>query len=497
MKTARTIVYGLILMATATMAWAQEPPPPPTPQQVELQKMTERLLLLRQRGDWERALALLDRMKEANPNHPGVWYAIGEIRGAEGPFFDQAKAIAAFNQYLDLNVTEDAARRMTVQGFILDLEDGKKLKALKTAEEKPGAIATLRAYLSAATWQEQVPYVLDPENTRKRMADHYRGTIWQPLNFRIDAGVEPTPSEDGWVRLDAIFGTLSREYYLFKTPDGYRVHWESSEGYSPGLGGFKTARSTTPIRVRAWARAATYYNYDFNSKQSEYLSVGLAFGPWLPARFDVYSDYGYLSRSNPRASLLLQALDSSMFRQVVIDIAYPSNSQAPNHFLITGVVSTDGWWYKDDPTIPALNVTPATAGSVNTAPVAPQVTVNQERSGDEPKAFDARNVIFRCAPTRPIELLYYNPTDRPLYDVRVKGTIHVVDYDNKRWVVPVDVHWNVVPPSPPANGHEARYATHPKGLKNFIYNPSIGKLWELTGEFVVTGRGDTFDRLGL
>lgn len=173
-----------------------------------------------------------------------------------------------------------------------------------------------------------------------------------------------------------------------------------------------------------------------------------------------------------------------MFRQVVIDIAYPSNSQAPNHFLITSVVSTDGWWYGDDPTLKGIHALMPSSG-VETA-------VSQAKAAAP--AVSPEHVAFVTLPNERPFVVYRNSSARALINVRVRGDA-VVQIGTQQWTVPIDLHWPTVPVenNPNSIACEPRYLALPKGMPGSV---NSGERWNVRMNVNVT-EGDILDRLGL
>jgi hypothetical protein len=127
----------------------------------------------------------------------------------------------------------------------------------------------VRNYLRAKTWEERLPYVMEPERVRPLMKARYEERGLPPLTAITTRVIErkPTPSEHLVVQGTAstslgLLGSFS--FPVRQTRDGYKIDWEAAVGYNPtALRTFIVQRPQWATRFRLQCELGTLYIGDF------------------------------------------------------------------------------------------------------------------------------------------------------------------------------------------------------------------------------------------
>ena len=180
------------------------------------------------------------------------------------------------------------------------------------------------------------------------MQTHYAGrsagSRWKPeeIDFMMVTTQEPQPTPDGWVAIEARMGRELSVFYLKKTDDGYKIDWMASVGFNTiSPASFRATKPLAPVRFRAIANLADYYNFDFFGRQDVFWSVRLE----DTNRTDI--GHGYVRKDGPDGYKLFQCLKDGQGHRVVVDLHYTPWSEDPSVFMISRVVATDSWWYPE------------------------------------------------------------------------------------------------------------------------------------------------------
>lgn len=116
--------------------------------------LSETAQMYRQRGDADKFVDTLNKMREMKPDHPAVWFGYGEVYGSAGSNFDKDQAISSFNKFLSVAKDEKFKDlRIKVRGYIADLEGGQKLDLFKASASRSGAGGVESGSDSLSSWE--------------------------------------------------------------------------------------------------------------------------------------------------------------------------------------------------------------------------------------------------------------------------------------------------------------------------------------------------------
>jgi hypothetical protein len=204
------------------------------------------------------------------------------------------------------------------------------------------ALDTVRAYLSASSWRDRLPLVLNSEKVKPLMEARYGGRPWNPSQFELLTQSEPTPTQAGWARIEADVAGRTTAYFVKKTLNGYRIDWETSVGSNPiSPEEFRATRPTSPVRLRVLAKLADYYNFEFGKAQDTDWSIALTDGGGNSI------GHGYIKKNTPAGQQLFQTLKDGKEHSIVVDVQCLPNAESSRVFLITKVVNDAGWWFEE------------------------------------------------------------------------------------------------------------------------------------------------------
>ena len=230
--------------------------------------------------------------------------------------------------------------------------DGRWHNITNTTEAtSSSAIQTVRLYLSATSLQDRTPFVMNPEIVEPLIKARYRGKKWKVPQFEILTQMEPTPSQTGWVTIEAdvshIYGirgmsSKTMTYYLKKTEAGYRIDWESSEGFNPVTEEeFQATKPTSPVRFRALAKLYDAYLCEFTALKDVTYCIIIKSGD------DNNIGFGYIAKETSTGQKLFSILKDGESHQMVVDLQYLPNAQDRRCFVITDVINYKGWRYTE------------------------------------------------------------------------------------------------------------------------------------------------------
>jgi len=220
-----------------------------------------------------------------------------------------------------------------------------------TEATSSSAIQTLRLYLSATSLQNRIPFVLNPEKVGPLMKIRYEGKPWRVPQFEILTHIEPTPSPTGWVKIEACGSRKSgfewktgrtMIYYLKMTDSGFRIDWETSIGFNPvSPEEFRVTKPTTPVRFRGYAKLEDFYADEFSK------SKNIAYSIYIRNGDEQGIGHGYIMKNTIAGQKLFEILRDGKEHQMVVDLQYLPNAQDGYYFMITAVLSYNGWLYDE------------------------------------------------------------------------------------------------------------------------------------------------------
>jgi hypothetical protein len=239
----------------------------------------------------------------------------------------------------------------TKSGKTVNLKDDGTWSAVEskaqvaTKVDSTSAIGVVTAYLSVNEYDDRLNYVLDPKRVRRlRDEENVGRTPWVKPDFKITTKDEPQNVKNGgWVKVAAQLKTENTPldnaiYYLKKTPNGYKIDWESSGGYNKiKPAEFKVSRPTHPVRVRVLAQLSDYYNFEFSNAQN------LAYSVSMVDHDQQNYGHGYVEKNSHTGKKIFNALKNGGWHYMVFDIKSLDGGRDGSHFLIHDVVSIDAW----------------------------------------------------------------------------------------------------------------------------------------------------------
>lgn len=224
----------------------------------------------------------------------------------------------------------------------------------------------IKKFCAAPTAEALIPFIRDPERVGPNLLRYYSAeNPWVPLALGPQPDLSILEVHRNFVVLQlplADFAT--RPIALEKTPDGFRVDWESFTGYSElSWAELRRTRPRDPVLVRAVVRPTDYFNRDFTSANTH-----LAFQISDLNRDQVL--YGYVPIGGEADLQLQKVLLNDPSVHAVIRVRYPENSTNDRQVEITEVLEK-GWIFREDDlleTLPGLPPADPTKLPVQTTP---------------------------------------------------------------------------------------------------------------------------------
>lgn len=231
----------------------------------------------------------------------------------------------------------------------------------------------IQQFCAAPTAEALIPFIRDPERVGPNLLRYYSAeNPWVPLALGPQPDLSILEAHRNFVVLQlplADFAT--RPIALEKTPDGFRVDWESFTGYSElSWAELRRTRPRDPVLLRAVVRPTDYFNRDFTSA-NKYRAFQIS---------DLNRDqvlYGYVSIGGEADLQLQKVLLNDPSVHAVIRVRYPENSTNDRQVEITEVLEK-GWIFREDdlletlpelpPDAPAKLPVQTTPGSSSTRP---------------------------------------------------------------------------------------------------------------------------------
>ena len=198
---------------------------------------------------------------------------------------------------------------------------------------RKSAIETVRAYLSAHSWRDRLPFVLNPEKVKPLMENYYKEMSLKN-KFEIITDTNPVPDQYGFVIIQAKANDQEISYTLKKTQDGYRIDWEASVGYNPvSIAEFRATKPTTPVRVRDLAKLDDGYFSEFYTYRNAYYSI--RFKEW---------GWGYVNKTSEIGKILFDKLKDGKAHFMFVEIQCNENARDGSFFLISKIINVDEWY---------------------------------------------------------------------------------------------------------------------------------------------------------
>jgi hypothetical protein len=202
---------------------------------------------------------------------------------------------------------------------------------------------TLKNFLQAATPAEALRWVYQPEKIAPKLEAWLAGEAYKAPGYKAMLDEASTRSENGHeiTGLTVRDGNFEKQSVaLVKTPEGYRVDWESWVGWSEmSCSDFKKQKPATSKLFRVTVSASDYYNFSFKSEVE-----------WSCYRLDLLDGEDFLYAYIPRASPIdaqLRPVDGVPTRNFILRLKFPADPQTDNQVLIEEIVAS-GWVHLDD-----------------------------------------------------------------------------------------------------------------------------------------------------
>jgi DNA-directed RNA polymerase subunit M/transcription elongation factor TFIIS len=197
---------------------------------------------------------------------------------------------------------------------------------------------TLKSFLEAKSSVELRPLVRHPETVIPLMDRYYQNQGgFTPAEFRAMPDFTNLFVHKNFVAIS--LETMAYEPYtltLEKTPEGYRVDWESYVGYGEmTLTQLRTERPHTPVLMRFILDRDNYYNFDFNDSQSHQCYK-------LRSKGTDTILYGYIPRNASLHDRMSVSLLNKTNSYCVLKVRYPESSTTADQVEIVEYLQT-GW----------------------------------------------------------------------------------------------------------------------------------------------------------
>lgn len=181
----------------------------------------------------------------------------------------------------------------------------------------------VKDYLNQENCLDRAKFILDPEANRSALADYYKdqkNCVKSFVSLKPD-GCDKL-AEGDYCSIEAVFGKNDTDYYhLKKTADGLKIDWRSSAGYNPvSIAAFQAQRSKKPQLFRLWAKLTSYYNFDYDDAEKTHQSIDLRDKNRATLT-------GYILRTSPTASALLDVLKDGQSHPVMVELRYLPSSR--------------------------------------------------------------------------------------------------------------------------------------------------------------------------
>lgn len=198
-----------------------------------------------------------------------------------------------------------------------------------------------RGFVDAKSVAELGPYVRHPETTLPRIEHtHPDGKVASPGFIRMwDQGA--IGFRDPMLTVSVVTREGNRELAFFKTPAGWKVDWESWQGWSEvPWAELKQRKPVKPVRMRARVKAVDYYNFGFTDEKKWH-----SFGLESPDANSLF--YGYVERGSD-ADIVLSRVGAGESQPMVLELHFDPSAEARNQVIIDRVAA-EGWVELQEP----------------------------------------------------------------------------------------------------------------------------------------------------
>lgn len=190
----------------------------------------------------------------------------------------------------------------------------------------------VRQYLNAASIEERLECVMDPERVKPLMEKHYKHT---DLSGGVGYLWVAKPRKHGHrVRVAALRSLQHAYTYTLLLFGGkYKIDWEASVVYNPMS--FQEMIAKTPTfaqKFRVYARLGNYYNYEFGGAQRTHYCIELR-----ESRTDECL-WGYITKNSEDGRRLYEALEEGGWQPITIGMGYLPGGKSNEHVVITNFI---------------------------------------------------------------------------------------------------------------------------------------------------------------
>ncbi len=233
----------------------------------------------------------------------------------------------------------------TVAAALGGVDEASLLERQDIASFLPEGNRTLEQFFSARTIGKQLLHVRDPERVEPLMAKYYaREGEPKPIGIKQGLTMDTTVVHKQFLNSEielADFGR--RSIILEKTPQGFKLDWESLVGYCDmSWAALQQERPKTPQIFRVILNQDAHWNKDFTDS-TQWRCYRLT-----DRKGDDYL-FGYAKLDSAVNDKILQASlgDKDKTLACVLQLAYPENSTNPKQVEIVNFIET-GWAYRPD-----------------------------------------------------------------------------------------------------------------------------------------------------
>lgn len=200
--------------------------------------------------------------------------------------------------------------------------------------------AAAKGFLDAPTVEEALKWIYRADELRPKVEAWYAAQPYKAAGFKgMIEDMDTVVLASGEVTVMGMAirtGDFEmRQLPVAKTPEGYRVDWESWVAWSEmSWEDFQTQKPTEPKIFRVISSPAIYYNFEFKDESK-----------WVSFRLESLDGektlYGYTTGGSDVAARL-RPLDGVGHRKVTLKLRFPENSRTDNQVLIEEIVG-ENW----------------------------------------------------------------------------------------------------------------------------------------------------------